>query len=275
VLALGLPRCAITSVAAALESDVLGIKPVLHASETAAHRGRATLILDALHLEGAENLTHRRNKLHEIIDGHAACAESFNVLADDLMDMYPDAKIILNVRPPARSGETTAIAWAQSCSTAISFFGSYWALAACWPLRRYRFWCYRYRLQTDLWRQKGLLPCEDSRFIAPKGCAWMTPILYDRYTEWIVAEARKRDREVLIWHPAMGWAPLCKLFGKSLPPMGTPLPQLNTSATARKGHFGYVVDGLLRYVLVGGLICFLFLVLEHTALQKGHFTPEL
>jgi Sulfotransferase domain len=139
VLALGLPRCATTSTAAALKSDVLGFKPTLHASDMGAHRNRSDLILDALRLQGNESLVRRRAKLHEIIDGYAACTESLNALADDLMDMYPDAKLILNVRPPPRSGESAAIAWARSCNETVGFFGSFWGLTACWTIRRYCF----------------------------------------------------------------------------------------------------------------------------------------
>src|SRR5579862_3282577 len=255
VLALGLPRCATTSMAAALESDVLGIKPALHASDTATHRDRSELILDALRLWGNEGLVQRRAKLHEFTNGYAACTESLNALADDLMDMYPEAKLILNVRPPPLSGESAAIAWARSCKETISFFGWFWGLAACWPIRQYRFWWRRYRLQTDLWRQRGLSPGKTSSLLAPKGCEWMTPEFYDRYLEWVHGEARKRGRHILLWHPGLGWQPLCELLGRELPPEGTPLPRLNDNTTSKMGQRGYVTRGLLRYaefvVLIG------------------------
>jgi len=121
----------------------LALSPLFTPRFTAAHRNRSDLILDALRLQGNEILVRRRAKLHEFIDGYVACTESLNALADDLMDMYPDAKLILNVRPPPRSGESAAIAWAQSCNETVSFFGSFWGLAACWPLRQYCFWWYR------------------------------------------------------------------------------------------------------------------------------------
>jgi hypothetical protein len=52
----------------------------------------------------------RRVKLREFVNSYAACTESLNALAGDLMDMYPDAKLILNVRPPPPSSESAAIA---------------------------------------------------------------------------------------------------------------------------------------------------------------------
>ncbi|KAL7929526.1 HAD-like domain-containing protein [Trichoderma chlorosporum] len=54
VLVLGLPRAATTSIAAALQSDILAIRPVLHASDTAANQHRCRLILEALRLLGDE-----------------------------------------------------------------------------------------------------------------------------------------------------------------------------------------------------------------------------
>ena len=248
-LVLGLPRCATTSIAAALESDVLGIRPALHASDTSTQRHRTHLILDALHLQGESNVVHRRAKLQEFIDGYAACTESLNVLADDLMDMYPKAKLILNVRPPPRNGESAGVVWARSCNETIAFFGSRSCLVACWPLRQYWFWWRRYRLQTDLWRLKGLLPRKASSLLTPKGCEWMNAEFYDRYLDWIQCKAKERDRDILIWHPGMGWQPLCELFERELPLESTMLPCLNDTRTSKMGQRDYVRRGLLRYAM--------------------------
>ena len=246
-LTLGLPRCATTSIAAALESDVLGIRPALHASDNWAQRHRSHLILDALRLQGEATSVQRRAKVREFVDGYAACTESLNVLADDLMDMYPNAKLILNVRPPPHNGELASVAWARSCNQTIAFFGSCWCLITCWPLQQYWFWWRRYRLQTDIWRLKGLLPAKGSSILAPKGCEWMTADFYDRYLEWVQCMAKERHRDILIWHPGMGWQPLCELFQKELPLDSTPLPHLNDSRSSKMGQRDYVKRSLLRY----------------------------
>ncbi|KAL7948349.1 hypothetical protein V8C42DRAFT_314167 [Trichoderma barbatum] len=247
VLVLGLPRTATTSIAAALQSDILAIKPVLHASDTAANQHRCRLILEALRLLGDAKSFTRHAKLHQVVDGYAACTESLNALADDLMDMYPNAKLILNVRPPSDSGGPAALDWARSCKETVGFFGSHYALAVCWPLPHHRFWWRRYRLQTDVWRHKGLLSGKTSKCTAFKGCEWMTPEFYNRYLEWVQGEARERGRDVLVWHPGMGWKPLCELLGREIPPEDTPIPVLNDSTASKLGQRGYIRRGLCRY----------------------------
>jgi Sulfotransferase domain len=98
------------------------------------------------------------------------------------------------------------------------------------------------------------LPEKASSLLAPKGCEWMTPEFYDRYLEWVQGEAKKGGRDILVWHPGMGWQPLCELFGKELPPEGTPLPCLNDSTTAKMDQRGFVRRGLLRYAIFAVLM---------------------
>ncbi|EXM02619.1 hypothetical protein FOIG_06769 [Fusarium odoratissimum NRRL 54006] len=126
VLVLGLPRCGTTSIAAALQADSLGIKSVLHASETAKHPARCEDILVALRYQDDDDIISRHSRICRATEGYAACAESLNALAEDLMDLYPDAKLILNIRPPSIPGETEGISWARSCKNTISFFTSPW-----------------------------------------------------------------------------------------------------------------------------------------------------
>ncbi|KAL3441823.1 hypothetical protein BJX65DRAFT_313457 [Aspergillus insuetus] len=259
VLVLGLPRCATTSLATALASDAINIQPVLHAADSGLNKERRDLIME-LCLAGPRNAARRRANLGQIVNGYAACTETLNVFADDLVDLYPGAKLILNTRPDTDTNTlnaptktkadfdeptAAAVAWAQSCNDAIAFFTSPWALAVCWMLGSYRFWWHRYRLQTDIWRRRGLIAhhveayewrwwCRRLPLLAPKGAKWMVPEFYDRYNAWIQDEAAKRGRELLVWHPGMGWGPLCEFLGKEVPQQegdeGTPLPHGNEIA---------------------------------------------
>ncbi|KAL2827763.1 hypothetical protein BDW59DRAFT_143800 [Aspergillus cavernicola] len=252
VLVLGLPRCATTSLAAALESNILSIKPtLLHAPDTSGDKTKNRLVLDALHLQGENNLALRRTRLTEYCSGYAACTEPLNALADDLMDLYPTAKLILNIRPPPRSGEPadTATDWARSCRETIGFFGSFWALMICFPLQQYCFWWHRCRLQTDVWRRKGLLPRKASGLFASKGCEWMTAEFYDWYLEWVEIEARERGRDILLWHAGMGWEPLCGFLGRDVPLKSTAFPWLNDRAASGMRQYDYVLGGLFWYAV--------------------------
>ncbi|EMT66479.1 hypothetical protein FOC4_g10006884 [Fusarium odoratissimum] len=151
------------------------------------------------------------------------------------MDLYPDAKLILNIRPPSIPGETEGISWARSCKNTISFFTSPWVFSMCWPLPEYRFWWTRYRLQKDVWRRKGLLSNKH----------WMTAGFYDKYVAWVKIQARKRNRSLLTWHPGMGWSPLCEFLEKEAPPTGTPLPFLNECNTSKVDQNAYLKRGIM------------------------------
>lgn len=269
VLCLGLPRCGTTSLTAALESDIIGIQPVLHAADTARDKKRCRMILDAFRLQGSVNVVQRHARLQEIIDGHAASAESLNAFADDLLDLYPQAKVILNVRSPPLNGEPAGVEWARSCHDAISFFGSNWPLLLCWPLRQYRFWWRRYRLQTDILVRKGLLPGGRDRLLAPKGCAWMTAELYDRYIEWVHHEAKNRDRKVLMWYPGMGWQPLCEFLERDVPFIETPLPHLNDRSAASVVNSRCMKRGLrAHFILVSVMMISWWIITWSSALQE-------
>ena len=257
VLALGLPRCGTTSLTAALESDILNIKPTLHAFETVTNLSKFQLILDAFRLQGDENKARRQALLHQVTDGYAACMESMNVVAGDLMDLYPEAKLVLNVRPPPKNGEPAGVAWARSCDGSVRFFSTWWGVLACWPLQRYRFWWYRYRLQTNIWRSKGVLAqAETPGWLESKGSAWMTVEFYENYLAWVQEEARKRGRDILIWHLGMGWGPLCDFLDREAPPKSVPVPYLNELATTKKRVRNYVRQGLqywaLYSIILGG-----------------------
>ncbi|KAK2133517.1 hypothetical protein NOF04DRAFT_1272824 [Fusarium oxysporum II5] len=231
VLVLGLPRCGTTSIAAALQADSLGIKSVLHASETAKHPARCEDILVALRYQDDDDIISRHSRICRATEGYAACAESLNALAEDLMDLYPDAKLILNIRPPSIPGETEGISWARSCKNTISFFTSPWVFNI------------DYRRMYG--GAKGYSRTNSPVFFEPKGSSWMTAGFYDKYVAWVKIQARKRNRSLLTWHPGMGWSPLCEFLEKEAPPTGTPLPFLNECNTSKVDQNAYLKRGIM------------------------------
>ncbi|KAM0426312.1 hypothetical protein ACHAPT_008352 [Fusarium lateritium] len=101
VLCLGLSHCATSSLQAALESDVLYLGPCMHMAHIAPHVDREQIIIDALNEEDAEK---RQKLLHRVYDGYAsACDFPGWAFVPDLMDMYPDAVVVLNQRKSSQT----------------------------------------------------------------------------------------------------------------------------------------------------------------------------
>lgn len=85
VICAGLPRCATSSLQAALEGPVIGISPCIHMAHVAPHTDRLRLVLAAM--AETDNTTRRQEILGELFAGYAASADFPGVLfADDLMD---------------------------------------------------------------------------------------------------------------------------------------------------------------------------------------------
>jgi hypothetical protein len=115
VIGAGLPRCATSSLQAALESPQLGFAPCMHMAHIAPFVDQLNLVLATLREEDRER---RQKTLHKIFDGYAATADFPGVaFIEDLMDMYPDAQIILNGRKPGQE-------WADSIQNSLAFFAS-------------------------------------------------------------------------------------------------------------------------------------------------------
>lgn len=96
VIAAGVPRSATSSTQMALER--LGYAPCLHMAEILPHPERTQLLLDIV-TETAD-AARRQKLLARLLDGYAAVADLpvvFNT--PDLMDMYPDVRVVLNQRP--------------------------------------------------------------------------------------------------------------------------------------------------------------------------------
>jgi hypothetical protein len=115
VIGAGLPRCATSSLQAALESPQLGFAPCMHMAHIAPFVDQLKLVLAALR---EEDRGRRQKILHKIFEGYAATTDFSGVtFLDDLMDMYPNAQIILNGR---KSGQE----WANSIQNSLAFFAS-------------------------------------------------------------------------------------------------------------------------------------------------------
>lgn len=227
-IAAGLPRCATSSVQAALESSALGFAPAMHMAHIAPHADREQLVIDAMQEVDRE----RRHKLlHRIFDGYGATADFPGVMfVDDLMDMYPDARVILNQRA---SGQ----AWADSIQNSLMFFGSKTYLCMAFLIQTDRLHYQMHQVAYRFWKRK---------FGVDRG-ELFTAKFYDIHNTWVRQEAAKRGRKVLEFQAEDGWRPLCEFLGKSMPAANVPFPRLNDQRTMSIVKTIIVARGLLAW----------------------------
>lgn len=85
VICAGLPRCATSSLQAALEGPVINLSPCMHMAHVAPHPDRLKLCLEAM-AEQAD-ATKRQDILRQLFTGYAATADFPGIMfPDDLMD---------------------------------------------------------------------------------------------------------------------------------------------------------------------------------------------
>ncbi|KAJ5167996.1 uncharacterized protein N7482_003590 [Penicillium canariense] len=231
VIGAGLPRTATSSLQAALEE--LGFDPCLHMAQIIPHADRQQLLLDAEH----EKDPRRRQKLiHQLVDGYAAvCDMPAIFFLSDLMDLFPDAKVVLSVRPRPDT-------WAKSCFDSLSFFftrqfywiGFWWKTDRLWYQLNMHIldWCKEKHGETDIF----------------------TGALYERYNESVRKLAQDRGREVLEFKAEDGWRPLCEYLDKDIP--NAEFPRVNEKRTFAIIKGIVVTKGLLTWAAVGGIAWF-------------------
>jgi hypothetical protein len=234
VVALGLPRCATSSLQAAFEQD-LGLYPCFHMAHVAPHADRLKMTYECLrtltHANFEKDKEYRRGLLRKLLTGSvASCDFPGMMFVEDIMDMYPDAKIILNQR---ENGQ----AWASSITRTLKFFSS----------KTYYYTCYLWA--TDRWHHRNHMiaaPFFMERYHAP---TLFNPECYEEHNERVRSEARKRGREILEWRATDGWEPLCKFLDKPVP--DKPFPHLNDEATIKM---------LIRILMARGIISWLVVI---------------
>jgi Sulfotransferase domain len=229
--AVGLPRTATSSLQAAFESPYINCGPCMHIDRVAPHADRGDLLLAAVR----EQDTSRRQKLlRKVYAGFQAAADFPGcMLINDLMDMYPEARIVLNTRPGGSRR------WVQSVQQLV------------WVGSR------RYGLLGLLWKTDRNLRAVWLSYLQLSGerlglrnDELLTEKHYEAHNAWIRAQAAQRGRQVLEFDPSDGWAPLCAFFGCE-PPVDEPFPHRNDAAEIRT---------LRRYLYARGILSWLGLL---------------
>lgn len=229
VIGAGLPRTATSSLQAAFEE--LGFAPCLHMAEVIPHPDRMELLIEAAR---EEEPSRREQLIRQLINGYSAtCDMPLVFFLEDLMDMYPDAKVVLGLRPYSEG-------WAKSCYDSLGFFFTrkFFLIGLFWKTDR-------------LWYQMNMVILEWTRK------RWglvdnFQPAFYDVYNQSVRDAAKERGREILEFKAEDGWGPLCEYLGVETPM--TPFPKVNEKKTFAIIKAIVVTKGLLTWAAVGGAV---------------------
>jgi Sulfotransferase domain len=217
VIGAGLPRTGTLTQKLALEE--LGVGPCYHWVNVIADLDQVELWNQALDGEG---------QWEEIFDGHHSSADwPGGYFYRELMDFYPDAKVLLSVREPE--------SWERS------FRDTIWTMShgkTLMPLLAHA------RAEIDpRWRRYMALV--DRMFWGPQGT------FADGHDEpgQLIEQMHRHNEQVksvvpaerlLVWQPSDGWGPLCEFLEVDVP--DGPLPHANDRDT----FLERVIDGALN-----------------------------
>ncbi len=214
----GLPRTGTLSQKVALE--MLGVGPCYHMVNVLGDLDLAPMWRQAL--DGDPDWD-------KIFDGFESTVDwPGSFFYRELVDAYPDAKVLLSVRDGA--------AWAKSMRETI--WGLFYDDVLIRHLSDARAtidpkWNGYMDMMREFWRQSGLITGEDTTAEYMAGAM-------ERYNDEVKQNV-PADR-LLVWSVADGWEPLCEFLEVPVPE--TPFPHLNDSK-----EFGVrIVDGAMLAV---------------------------
>lgn len=216
VIGAGLPRTGTLSQKVALE--MLGLGPCYHMVNVLGDLDQADLWRRALEGEGPWK---------EIFDGFQATVDWPSAFFyRELMDVYPDARVLLSVR--------AADSWERSMRQTI--WGVLYGDILIRHLSTARGhvdsqWHGYIEMMKEMWEHSGLMPGGENT-----GSEQMQAAM-ERYNEE-VQQTVPSDR-LLVWSPGDGWQPLCQFLEVPVPE--APFPHLNDANEFAER----VVDGSL------------------------------
>jgi hypothetical protein len=171
----------------------------------------------------------RQKLIHRLTDDcEAFCDMPVIFFLSDLMDMYPDAQVIITTRFDAKI-------WAESCYKRLRFLF----------MRILRF--VRFLWRTDrLWYSLNMRIVKWCRETFGEGGICMAGF-FNLYND----VCRERGKEIWKFRAADGWGSLCRSLGVAAP--GCEPPMANEKRTYGIMEGVSVVKGLVRWVVLGGL----------------------
>ena len=177
------------------------------------------------------------------LDGFAATTDApASGLVPELMELYPDAKVICTVRDPK--------SWEKSME-GISNAATMWFLRfVLFPLPALRYFVDYINVLRDAW-----IKLYGER--EP-----LTRLTYDRHIAWLKRTVPE-DR-LIFFNVKDGWEPLCKALGKEVPD-GVPFPRINDGDAIDTFAKKHVQRGLLRWA---GIIAAIVALIAVTIIRR-------
>jgi Sulfotransferase domain len=219
----GLPRTATLTQKISLE--MIGLGPCYHMANILSDLSLVPQWIEAF--EGHADW-------HNVFDGFQSTVDWPGAFFySELMDVYPDAKVLLSVRDGA--------AWARSMRNTIwaVLYGD--CLMHDLSTARSRIdpgWASYISLMTAMWEKSGLLNAIQGGIEEDALAHAM-----ERYND----EVRQRvpaDR-LLVWSPVDGWEPLCEFLEVPVP--SVPVPHVNDSAAFADMLNGAAIGSLAKW----------------------------
>jgi hypothetical protein len=212
----GLPRTGTLSQKVALE--MLGLAPCYHMVNVLADLDKVRQWRRALEGDG------QWDEIFE--DSQATVDWPGSYFYKELVDAYPDAKVLLSVRDSE--------AWERSMRQTI--WGMFWGDILIRDLsaarvrvdEQWRAFC---ELMQDMWKRSGLI--DNAADTTSESMRAAMERFNREVQEYVPAD------RLLVWSVSEGWEPLCEFL--ELPVPDTPFPHLNDS----KGFIDRIVDGAL------------------------------
>ncbi|RAH50095.1 sulfotransferase family protein [Aspergillus brunneoviolaceus CBS 621.78] len=157
--------------------------------------------------------------------GYAAITDApASQLVPELLELYPDSKVICTVRDPD--------AWVRSIQQVSSIVRLWFLGAVLLPLPGMRhFMDYNWLLQAQ-W----------DRIYRSRDVAW----IYQLHLQWL-REVVPPDR-LMLFDVREGWEPLCRALGKEVPDV--PFPRINDAQAADRIAEYYIRRGLMRWAIL-------------------------
>lgn len=162
--------------------------------------------------------------IRQRLDGYAATTDAPGAgLIPELLELYPDAKVICTVRDPE--------AWVESMAGVASASTKWFLRGVLLPLPTMRHFIDYINGLRDQWLY---LYGETEP---------PTRMTYDRHMQWL-KETVPEDKLVFV-AVKDGWEPLCKALGKDIPDV--PFPRINDGEAIEKFAAKTTMRGLLRW----------------------------
>ena len=175
-------------------------------------------------------------ELRALVDGYVCTVDSpLGQFVPELMELYPDAKVICTVRDPD--------AWANSIDeTANNSLQSMLGFILFWvPCLRY-LPRYLALIQSGRWGELYARPGEKNQY---------GRVVWDRHLAYL--ERSVPNEKLIFFDVKEGWEPLCKALNVPVP-KDVEFPRINDGNAIDEFAKRQVTKGLMRWAAVAGLV---------------------